>query len=278
MILRNVFVLLSLSFALTACSLDATLGLLENADLFSSISKTQIQINLGNSSVSGLSSAEFSVSSLSQDVAGYYTKIGPAGSTECSESNGYDAHLASLDNAQSVSLASLPDGAMKICVIARDVIGKKQSPSEYSSATWIKDTTPPVGTQIDNAVYYYPSITASPTFTWNSFSEDNGISKYQIAVGTNALADDVLAWTDIGPVTSYQITSLSLAYNTIYYPSLRAVDSAGNVSAPISNGGWYTLADLLAPASLRDMNFGSFIETPLMNWTAPSAIGARIKR
>ncbi len=87
--IKTVIASLSLLLILSACTIDANLYLIEKSADYSSILKNEIQINLDTTAVSNIPAAEFSVSSLSQDVTGFYYKIGPNSSTDCLEKNGY---------------------------------------------------------------------------------------------------------------------------------------------------------------------------------------------
>lgn len=83
----------------------------------------------------------------------------------------------------------------------------------------------------------------SQTLTWNPAGtlDDCLFSHYEVALGTSAGAQDVVAWTNVGSSTSYQFTGLAaqtLAPSTDYYISLRAVDAAGNYSSTLSSSAW----------------------------------------
>tara|TARA_B100000749_G_scaffold280223_1_gene275478 strand:+ start:186218 stop:188974 length:2757 start_codon:yes stop_codon:yes gene_type:complete len=86
---------------------------------------------------------------------------------------------------------------------------------------------------------YYDSLTSSDLIVWNSASDpDSDISYYELSVGSTIGGTDVKDWTNIGNVTSYQVTGLSLSSGTIYYISLRAVDESGNKSDAVNSDGW----------------------------------------
>lgn len=103
----------------------------------------------------------------------------------------------------------------------------------------VKDITAPnLSGSISDGTSYV-SVSSSPTLTWSAATDaHSGLSKYQIALGSSSGASDVVTWTDIGTVTSYQFTGLSLTRGNNYYPSVRAVDNAGNISSSILGDGW----------------------------------------
>jgi hypothetical protein len=84
----------------------------------------------------------------------------------------------------------------------------------------------------------------SPLASWVAGSDDVGIEKYQIALGTSSGGTDILNWKDIGNVTSYRVqngadgVSLTLSYSTDYFLSIRAVDAAGNTSEVKTTSAW----------------------------------------
>jgi hypothetical protein len=83
----------------------------------------------------------------------------------------------------------------------------------------------------------------SPIITWTpSVDEGFGIAGYQIAIGSSRGGTDMRAWTDVGNVTSKQLTDLNLTNNTTYYASIRAVDLAGLTSPAAQGDGWTALS------------------------------------
>tara|TARA_B100001248_G_scaffold262722_1_gene261591 strand:+ start:30741 stop:32000 length:1260 start_codon:yes stop_codon:yes gene_type:complete len=81
--------------------------------------------------------------------------------------------------------------------------------------------------------------TTAKTLTWQASSDNNGVSYYEIALGSSNIGagkTDIVDWTNISNVTSYQIRNgvdgmtINLSSGTLYYISVRAVDGAGNTS------------------------------------------------
>ncbi len=84
-------------------------------------------------------------------------------------------------------------------------------------------------------VYGSYKTTDTPVLNWSAQSgRGTAPAKYEIAIGTTSGGTETLGWTDVGLVTTYVRTNLSLSYGTIYYARLRLTDTAGRVSA-VSN-------------------------------------------
>jgi hypothetical protein len=142
------------------------------------------------------------------------------------------------------------------------------------------DTTAPDAPQsVDN----YPwtnSLGTSPTITWSVVSDPSGsgFGHYEVAVGRTPGAIDVLPWTNVNQTQSFTVGGLGLANGGTYYPSIRAVDLAGNASVGQSSSGW--TVDKYPPV-LTSINDGSAYpdgtRTPLFIWSAAMDQGSGIK-
>ncbi|MBC98222.1 MAG: hypothetical protein CME63_10755 [Halobacteriovoraceae bacterium] len=82
--------------------------------------------------------------------------------------------------------------------------------------------------------------TYSPTLSWNTSTDNCGISHYEIAIGLSPGASDVKSFTSISDTNNHKFYNLSppLLTNTNYYFSLRSVDLAGNESSIVSSSAW----------------------------------------
>lgn len=82
------------------------------------------------------------------------------------------------------------------------------------------------------------STTTSKVFNWSAGSDACAFSHYELGIGTTPGATDTQTFTNIGNVTTYQFTGLTLLNATNYYFTLRAVDAAGNVSTVLNSAAW----------------------------------------
>ena len=106
----------------------------------------------------------------------------------------------------------------------------------------VHDNVPPIFTTLPTYSSTNASLGASPAIAVNFSATDStsGIATYQYAIGTAPLGtsmNDVRDWT-IVPGATFTATGLSLAGGFDYYVSVRALDNAGNISAPITGAPW----------------------------------------
>jgi len=120
-----------------------------------------------------------------------------------------------------------------------DVAG---NPSSVASAGVDVDWTPPSavpavrdGNGPDEG---YTTNGTQLTANWDASTDPHsGVAAYEYAIGTNPGLTDVRSWTDVGAVTSYTATGLSLTPGQTYYWGVRVRNGAGLVgSATWSNG------------------------------------------
>lgn len=124
-------------FILNACTMNASIADLSSngipfAKLFNApaIVDSAVDVNVG---VTG------------DSVMSYVYKMGVAGSTDCSIETNYSA-AKDIGLAIADSLAALPDGNVKLCVLGINSRGVRQSLNSATVAEWIKDTIPPAVT------------------------------------------------------------------------------------------------------------------------------------
>ena len=72
------------------------------------------------------------------------------------------------------------------------------------------------------------SINPNGNLAWNAAS--GGPTGYNLSIGTTPGASDVLPVTDVGNVTSYNLSSLGLANSTTYYATIVPYNGAGSAS------------------------------------------------
>jgi len=109
---------------------------------------------------------------------------------------------------------------------------------------WTVDTMGPSAPGGLNDGTVTNAASAAPTANWTASTDSgSGVASYEIAIGTSAGTTDVLAWTNIGNVTKFSVTGLTLGAGTTYYTSVRATDNVGNVGAVANGDGWtYTVS------------------------------------
>lgn len=125
----------------------------------------------------------------------------------------------------------LPDGVYDISVTTSEGIS--------SSIHIVKDTIQPSSVSAINDGAS-STLSSSPTFSWSAASDGSGtgVSYYEIAIGTSAGGTNITSWTAVGNVLTKTFSSLSLTAGQTYYPSIRAVDGAGNIGTIVTGDGW----------------------------------------
>ncbi len=141
------------------------------------------------------------------------------------------------DLSSTISGLSLVEGLSYYATVrALDEAGNISATASTTSFCY-DNTAPSSVTSISNGSDSLLSRT--PTHTWVAATDScSGINFYELAVGSSAGATDIASWTNIGNVTSYQLTGLSLSPNTNYYTSIRATDLAGFVSTVATSAAW----------------------------------------
>jgi len=89
----------------------------------------------------------------------------------------------------------------------------------------------------------------APTLAWTKATEACEFSHYELAIGTSPGSSDVMVFTNIGTVVSYQQNGMSLDYAKDYFYSLVAVDRAGNKSTPVNSSAW----NIFTPNTLTNL-------------------------
>ena len=121
------------------------------------------------------------------------------------------------------------------------------------SATFAVDNTAPTVASVTDEVY--TTSDSSLQGWWSASDIGSGITRCEYAVGKTSGATDVTGWTDAGMATTATIDGLSLAVGDTYFISVRAVDNAGLISAPVSSAGVKTarlVANIPAALALSD--------------------------
>ncbi|MGK0367795.1 MAG: hypothetical protein ACI9QD_000934 [Thermoproteota archaeon] len=90
---------------------------------------------------------------------------------------------------------------------------------------------------------------SSATVSFNTATDNCSVSHYEVAIGTSLGSEDVLGFTNIGNVTSFKQSALSLNYAQDYFYSVKAVDSTGNASAVLNSLAW----SIFSPKTLTNL-------------------------
>ncbi|HMQ09669.1 MAG TPA: hypothetical protein PKC21_04890 [Oligoflexia bacterium] len=115
----------------------------------------------------------------------------------------------------------------------------------------------------------------SPPSSWTA-SPDNDIAYYQLAIGSTGFGfgqNDLLDWIDVGTATNHPgFTDIEeIIECTDYYTSLRAIDTAGNISEVITTPSAFSV-DFTAPSTVSMLSISSTFaktnQTPKFTWLA----------
>lgn len=110
----------------------------------------------------------------------------------------------------------------------------------YNGNGFTVDTAAPVAPGFLDDGEHLSSTTQAPLLRWGTSTDSgSGFAKYQLAVGTTQGNTNVMAWTDVvGTNSNFLLGLLTLLEGQTYYPSVRVVDNAGNISAVTMGDGW----------------------------------------
>jgi hypothetical protein len=125
-------------------------------------------------------------------------------------------------------------------------IGCKDQVSSNSKSITNQDSISPCATIDDTApvmnnilsLQDNGSTLSSVNITWDAATDNCNVAHYEIAIGLSAGDSDILSFTNIGDVTSYQSSGVNFEYDKDYYFSIRAVDEKGNTSALVTSSSW----------------------------------------
>ncbi len=111
------------------------------------------------------------------------------------------------------------------------------------------------------------SLTQSPKFSWAPAQDAlSGISHYECSIGSTLNGFDVLPWTKLSNVSEVTALNLMLTNQGNYFPSLRAIDKAGNVGTPFGAQSWQTDMDPPTISSVLIPANGSFRESQTLGF------------
>lgn len=135
-------------------------------------------------------------------------------------------------------------------------------------------TIPPPCTTILEPTSGANYVSPYTTIKWNPVI-NGGITGYKISIGTAPGGTDVMNAVNVGNVTSYNITSQQLLYNTTYYLKVMPVNSAGTADCQeivFTTGNFTNCPTNIAMAGASNIDL-----TPTMTWyNAVGATGHRL--
>lgn len=134
--------------------------------------------------------------------------------------------------------------------------------SVVQSSQWVVDATaPPSVSQLRH--YSSTNLTVVPTVTWDHVTDTgSGLDYYEIALGSAPGETNIKAWQNIGDINSYTYTGLNMSQGGQFFPSVRAVDRAGNRSALTTSAGWRAISKWVR--RVRDVVSAPFFEKTLL--------------
>ena len=125
-----------------------------------------------------------------------------------------------------------------LSVRSTDVAGNLSS-AFNGDGIYIDLTNPVAGNAFDgvNTDISYTGSDSTLTVTWLGFNDTHsGVASYKAAI-EDAAGQTVLDWTDVGNVSTWTATGLSLSSATMYHVLIRAADGSGNFSTTVSTDG-----------------------------------------
>jgi hypothetical protein len=153
--------------------------------------------------------------------------------TDCSSSTGYSSSVAA-GTPSTVSLASLADGTVTLCVIASDAYGNWMTAANASTSTWTKDTTPPSSVSFSGG----PTGTSTATSFTLSVPSGGDVTTYQYKVVSGSDCSAATGYSSsvaAGTTSSVDVSSLATGTVTL---CILGRDSAGNWMTTASTTSW----------------------------------------
>jgi hypothetical protein len=162
------------------------------------------------------------------------------------------------------------NGTYYLHVQAKDSIGYE---SPTMSFQYQIDNTAPTTPGLPSDGDFKSNLNLSPTISWTAATDTlSSVVDYEIAIGSGLGLTDVQNWTSIGSTNlSASVSGLNLTSDMFYFASIRAVDGAGNRSAPATADGWLVDAtNPVPPVLVNDGFISSSITTATLLWSAGS--------
>lgn len=92
------------------------------------------------------------------------------------------------------------------------------------------------------------SNTESPRIQWTAASDEiSGVHHYEIALGSTVGGTDVVNWQSVSSTTLFYSFRYAGEYGKDYFPSVKAVDAAGNETL-VTSTGWKNIQPITTPS------------------------------
>jgi len=179
------------------------------------------------------------------DVTHYQAKAGVAASTDCTAASGYSGETA-VATAITTIVSALADGALKLCIIGRDITGNWQTHASATSYTWTKDRTGPVTTLTPSVLGTASTAGATTVITGASADGVSTATGVQVSIqegSGSCLNTGLTAFNAACPnylTTTFGSGTWSLTVNdsvfseATYNVSMKGTDSLSNIESPVS--------------------------------------------
>src|SRR5690606_17918368 len=103
----------------------------------------------------------------------------------------------------------------------------------------------------------FTASAAALSASWTGFSDAvSGVAQYSYSIGTSAGDTSVRTWTNAALATTVNAPGLALTDGQAYVINVRAVDNAGNLTAPVSTDG--ITVDTTAPTAGMVLDDGTY--------------------
>lgn len=163
------------------------------------------------------------------------------------------------------------DNAGNVSAVATDAFYVRFDPTPPTGNATVNDGT---GTDVDTWV-----LANSLSANWSAAADsESGVLRYWYAIGTTAGATNTVGWTDNATATIFTKTGLSLVNGQTYYASVKAENSAGLFSAPVTSDGALITLGTLSSTITTPANGSAWSALSTISGTATETTGFGLNR
>jgi len=201
----------------------------------------------GTSSVGKAGNTTLNVDVGGTDVSNYKYKVGPAGTTDCSDAAGYSADPG-VDAGTNITddISGLADGSVVLCVIGQDSEGNWQDLSNATSTSWTKDATDPSSASGVSGPGYSGS---SVSVTYTAGTDATSAVTNNVKLCTNNDCSTGCTATSSSSSSPASVTGVA---DGTYYSCVETVDAAGNTAGFVASLGT-TIVDTTNPTGASNV-------------------------